>query len=119
VEELAAGCRYPAARSAALAGCGLGEGGARLSAAERTRWRKQARAWLRADLAVWARALDSGPRAARIRVTRLLSHWQADPDLAGLRDRSVLDKWSADERKDCLALWNEVDILLKRARGQE
>jgi serine/threonine-protein kinase len=119
VEELAAGCRYPAARSAALAGCGFGEDGARLSEAERTRWRKQARAWLRADLAVWARTLDSGPRAARIRVTRLLTLWQADPDLAGLRDLSVLNKWSAGERKDCLALWKEVDILLKRARGEK
>ncbi len=40
VEELAAECRYPAARCAALAGHGLGADGAKLSAAERTRWRR-------------------------------------------------------------------------------
>ena len=62
VEELATECRYPAARCAALAGCGLGEDGAKLDEAERARWRRQARDWLRADLAVWALTLDSGSR---------------------------------------------------------
>src|SRR5262249_1396367 len=42
---------YNAARAAALAGCGGGADGGALSEAERARWRKQARAWLRADLA--------------------------------------------------------------------
>src|SRR5262249_58603673 len=97
IEELATGCRSPAARCAALAGCGLGEDGAKLSEAERTRWRKQARAWLRADLAVWAKTMDSGSRAARVLVRRLLTHWQADPNLAGLREASALDQLSADE----------------------
>src|SRR5262249_48183665 len=64
VEELASECRYPAARCAALAGCGLGDDGAGLSEAERARWRRQARDWLRADLAVWASTLDGGSRAA-------------------------------------------------------
>src|SRR5262249_37749128 len=115
VEELNAQCRYPAARCAALAGCGLGEDGARLSAAERTRWRKQARAWLRADLAVWARTLDSGSRAARVLVRNLLAHWQADPVLAGLRDASAMDRLTADERNACRALWQAVANLLRRA----
>ena len=43
VEDLATECRYPAARCAALAGCGLGEDGAKLSATERSHWRMQAR----------------------------------------------------------------------------
>src|SRR5262249_8100562 len=34
MEELATACRYPAARCAALAGCGLGEDGAKLDEAE-------------------------------------------------------------------------------------
>jgi hypothetical protein len=42
---------YRAARCAALAGCGRGADGANLSEAERAPWRKQARDWLRADLA--------------------------------------------------------------------
>jgi serine/threonine-protein kinase len=116
VEELATECRYPAARCAALAGCGLGEDGAELSAAERTRWRKQARDWLQADLAVWAKTLDSGSPAARVLVRRLLTQWQADPDLAGLREPSALGRLSADERKECLALWKEVGLVLERTQ---
>jgi serine/threonine-protein kinase len=115
VEELASECRYPAARCAALAGCGLGEDGARLGEVERKRWRKQARTWLRADLAVWSRTLDSGSPAARVLVRRLLTHWQADPDLAGLREPSALARLSANERKEWLALWQEVAALLERA----
>jgi serine/threonine-protein kinase len=114
VEDLHTQCRYPAARCAALAGCGLGKDAAQFSEAERTRWRKQARAWLQADLAVWAKTLDSGSRAARDFAKRMLTHWQVDPDLAGLRELGPLDKLPADERKECLALWKEVDTLLKR-----
>jgi serine/threonine-protein kinase len=116
IEELNTQCRYPAARCAALAGCGLGADGARLSEAQRTRWRKQARACLRADLAMWAGTLDSGSRAARARVKRMLVHWQVDPDLAGLRESSAMGRLSADERKECGALWQAVANLLRRAR---
>jgi serine/threonine-protein kinase len=114
VDELATECRYPAARCAALAGCGLGEDGAMLDEAERTRWRRQARDWLRADLAVWVKTLDSGSRAARILVRRMFMQWQADPDLAGLREPRAVDKLSADERKECVALWKEVAAVLNR-----
>jgi serine/threonine-protein kinase len=113
VEALNAECRFPAARCAALAGCGLGKDGARLSAAERTRWRQQARAWLQADLGAWAKVLVSGSGAARDHATNMLTRWQADPDLAGLREPQALENLSADERKECLALWDEVANVLK------
>jgi serine/threonine-protein kinase len=116
VEELTTECRYPAARCAALAGCGLGEDGTRLDEAERTRWRRQARDWLRADLEVWSKTLDSGSQAARVRVRKMLAHWQVDPDLAGLRESSATDKLSTDEQKECLALWGVVGKVLSRAR---
>jgi serine/threonine-protein kinase len=116
IEELNTECRYPAARCAALAGCGLGADGARLSEAQRTRWRKQARAWLHADLVVWSRTLDSGSWAARVRVRKMLAHWQADPDLAGMRQSSAMGRLSADERQECRALWQAVATLLRRAR---
>jgi serine/threonine-protein kinase len=119
VEALAAECRYPAARCAALAGRGLGKDGAKLTEAERARWRKQAREWLRADLTVWAKALDSGSRAARDLAKKTLIHWQTDPDLAGLREPRGLDGLSADERKECLALWKEVAAVLLRAEKAE
>ena len=107
--------RYNAACAAALAGGGQGTGGDKLSTAERARWRQQARAWLQADLAVWAGKLDRGTSADRAQVKTMMKRWQADTDLAGLREPAALDKWSAQERGEWLALWKEVGALLKRA----
>jgi serine/threonine-protein kinase len=108
--------RYHAARSAALAGCGQGEDGDKLSTEERARWREQARAWLQADLTVLARKLDGGTAADRAKVRDRLTRWRADPDLAGLREPSALDRMTAEERDECVALWTEVNALLNRAR---
>jgi serine/threonine-protein kinase len=119
VEELATECRYPAARCAAVAGCGLGQDGAEASAAERAQLRKLARDWLRDDLLVWAKAVNGGSRAARAHVRKLLSHWQIDPDLAGLRDQSALDVLPAGEREGAVALWKEAAAVLRRAREPE
>jgi serine/threonine-protein kinase len=107
--------RFHAARAAALAGCGQGEDGDKLSTEERARWREQARAWLQADLTVLAGKLDGGTAADRARVRGRLTRWQVDPDLAGLRDPSALDGMTAEEREKCVGLWNEVNALLKRA----
>src|SRR5215470_12286382 len=107
--------RYNAARAAALAGCGQGEGGDKLGTEERARWRRQARAWLQAALAVWAGKLDGGTAADRAQVKAKLTRWQVEPDLAGLREPSALDKLFAEERAEWLALWKEVGALLKRA----
>ena len=71
-------------------------------------------AWLRTDLAMWTETLNSGSPAARVAIRRLLMHWQADAELAGLREASALDRFSTDERQDCLALWNEVAALFRR-----
>jgi len=118
-EAFHAACRYRAARCSALAGCGLGKDGDTLNEAERVRWRKQAREWLRADLAMWAAKLDNGSPFERSVAKRMLTNWQADPDLAGLREPQALDNLSADERNDCLALWHDVRALLKRTAKTE
>jgi serine/threonine-protein kinase len=106
--------RYRAARCAALAGCGRGADAADLSEEERTRWRNQACAWLRAELAGLVRWLDGDPAARRGIVRKALTGWRSEPDLAGVRDPGELDKVPADERKDYLALWAEVAALLAR-----
>jgi serine/threonine-protein kinase len=107
-------CRYLAARCAALAGCGRGKDADKLAEAERARWRKQAREWLRADLAMWATKLESDSQVARKLAKSMLTNWQTEPDLAGVREPHALDDLSADERNDYLALWHEVRALLKR-----
>jgi eukaryotic-like serine/threonine-protein kinase len=115
-EDRASEHRYRAARYAARAGCGLGKNGTTLGEAERTRWRKQARAWLQADLAARAKTLSGASDEAREQVRQTLTRWQVDPDLAGLREPSALEKWSPDERTECLALWKEVTAVLDRSQ---
>ena len=119
VESVNTEARYLAARCAALAGCGLGRDGAGLSRAERAAWRQQARAWLRADLALWGKTLDSGSEQDLGLARRMLTHWQVEPDLAGIRDLKALDEASAEERNDCFALWDEVGAVLRRIAVQE
>src|SRR5262249_26019208 len=118
--ELAAGGRhrYNAACSAALAGSGRGEDGARLEDAERARWRKQALAWLQADLAAWQKLMEAGGERAGEVVARELRHWQRDADLAGLRDEDALARLPAQEREMCRRLWADVAALLARAEKQ-
>ncbi len=111
VESINTEARYLAARCAVLAGCGLGADGAGLSRSEQARWRKQARAWLRADLALWEKTLDSGSVQDLALAKRMLARWQVEPDLAGIRDLKALDATSADEHKECSALWDQVGAV--------
>jgi serine/threonine-protein kinase len=115
-EELKAGHRSNAARAAALAGCGVGLDATRLNIAERTLWRRQAREWLRADLAACAKLLGHSTGESHALVRKLLADWKAEPDLAGLREPSAPDGLSTEERNECLALWQAVDNVLTRAR---
>jgi hypothetical protein len=102
-----------------MAGCGLGADGAALSESERERWRGQACAWLRADLAAWAEKAGAGSADDRALARKALSRWQADPDLARLREPDDLDRLSPDERKEWLALWGDVAAVLKRTEIAE
>ena len=63
-DDLKAGTRYNAACSTALAVAGQGEDAAKLDDRERTRLRQQALDWLRADLVLRAKQLESN-RAER------------------------------------------------------
>jgi serine/threonine-protein kinase len=107
-EALKGEFRYLAARSAAMAGCGLGNDTADLSEEERTRWRQQAREWLLADLTVWANPADRGDLARE-----MFALWQADPDLAQVRDRQAIKKFAADEREEWTSLWADVRNALR------
>ncbi|HEV3448637.1 MAG TPA: serine/threonine-protein kinase [Gemmataceae bacterium] len=115
-DDLRAGHRYNAACVAALAGSGEDEPKGKLSEAERTRLRKQARAWLQADLAAWTKKLDSST-ASRLTVSNRLMHWQVDRDLAGIREPSRLELLPPNERQECLALWKEVAAVLKHSQN--
>jgi tetratricopeptide (TPR) repeat protein len=116
-EDLAAGNRYNAACAAALAGAGRGEREPPLDEQGEARWRKQAVAWLRADLARRTEQARAGTPQALAEVGEKLVHWKSDPDLAGIRDATAIGALSADEQAACRALWSEGDALLARARG--
>jgi hypothetical protein len=107
--------RYKAACSAALAV--VGKNADSLTATHRLALRRQALTWLRADLAAWSKAVAAG-EVGRGRLARLLSHWQKDADLAGLRDPEALKALPAEERQACQRLWADVAALLKDTAGQ-
>jgi tetratricopeptide (TPR) repeat protein len=115
-EDLRAGHRFNAARAAALAGCGHGDDVARLGELERGALRKQARDWLRLDLAAWTNKLDTGTAADRVQGQKTLALWRDDPALAGVRDAETLERLPPSERKECRALWQELAALLRRAQ---
>jgi serine/threonine-protein kinase len=44
----------------------------------------------------------------------MLTHWQVEPDLVGIRGLETLDDASAGERSECFALWDEVAAVLRK-----
>jgi Flp pilus assembly protein TadD len=109
--------RYRAARTAALAGCGHGKDNPPLDEPTKARWRRSALDWLKADLAMWSGALQTGGPETRQSVIWTLQRWKADTPLAGLRVPGHLQRLPLDEQKACRALWAEVDALLAKAQG--
>jgi hypothetical protein len=115
--DLTASHRYNAACAAALA-AEQGEDATTLDDKERVRLRKQAHDWLRADLTLRTKQLESGPPADRAAAQQALRHWQKDSDLAGIRDPEALAKLPAEERAACAKLWADVAALLKKAEEE-
>jgi serine/threonine protein kinase/Flp pilus assembly protein TadD len=111
--DLRAGRRYNAACAAALAGDANRKTG-KVSDEERAFWRKQAREWLRADLAAYAKLRDGGRDDDRLWIRQRLCHWLRTDDLAGLRDREALARLPAGEQAACRRIWAEVTALYGR-----
>ena len=44
-----------------------------------------------------------------------MQHWRADGDLVGVRDPKALAKLPEAERKDWLALWEQANVLTRKA----
>jgi hypothetical protein len=116
-EDMKSAARYNAACAAALAGAGHGDDQPPLNEKEKTRWRKQALDWLRADLAFWTKQAETGKPEAKALVSQKLQPWKADSDLAGIRDETALQTLPEDDRKACRSLWAEVEALLAKSRA--
>ena len=106
---------YNAACAAALAASGQGKDDPPPDEAARAKLRQQAREWLEAELAFWAKIADAGAAQTKAIVPPTLKHWKADADLAGVRDEKELAKLPDEERGAFKQLWNDVDQLLTKA----
>jgi hypothetical protein len=91
--------------------------GAALGDDERARVRGQALLWLKAELADWAKLLESGNAEQCSAIAKTLQWWQEDTDLAGVRGDAI-DELPESERAAWRALWAEVDALLAKARRE-
>jgi serine/threonine-protein kinase len=114
-DEHSTGNRSGAARAAALAADGQGEGADALGAPRRAELRQQALTWLRQDLDAWGqRAAEPTGRTSAQAALRL---WQRHPHLAGVRDPAALARLPAEERRAWEQFWADVAVLLGRVRG--
>ncbi len=113
--DLKAWHRYNAACYASLAAAARGAGVPNLDDNERSRLRKQALDWLRADLDAWTKLLTIGAPDSSEEVLETMKHWQQDSDLKGIRDEAALGELSPQERAAFAQLWADVAALLKNA----
>jgi tetratricopeptide (TPR) repeat protein len=116
-EDTQAANRYNAACSAVLAAAGKGTDKPPPGEPEKARWRQQALEWLRADLAHWAKQVETGKPDAKVVVSEKLGRWQADTDLGSIRDRGELAQLPEKDQAEWRALWAEVEALLKQAQS--
>jgi tetratricopeptide (TPR) repeat protein len=108
--------RYNAARAAALAAAGKANGELPPDDAAKAKLRGQALDWLRAELAAWAKDVDSRPAQDQPSIVQVLSLWRKESDLAGIRDAKMLAMLPAGEQKALARLWADVAaLLLKKA----
>ena len=94
-------------------GAGQGEDAGQVDDKGRAELRRQAVAWLRAELAAWAGRLKDDPKDGA-GARRALGYWKSNIDLASLRDAEAVDKLPEDERDACRKLWADVNALLQQ-----
>ena len=97
-DERQAGNRYNAACVAALAASGQGKDDPPHDETTKAKLRNQAREWLNADLAAWAKVLDSGTAELKSKATAELRNWKSDIDLICVRDEKELARLPEEER---------------------
>jgi serine/threonine-protein kinase len=106
------GLRARAADAAAFAGAGAGTDAFKLDDAARAHWRDQARLWLQSDLYALNSLLKQNASENSDFVKTVLSGWQANSDLAVIRDQAAIQNFSPAERGACAALWTQVQATL-------
>jgi tetratricopeptide (TPR) repeat protein len=116
-EQLSAAHRYNAACSATRAANGEGKDAAGLEEPQRRRWRRQAAEWLTAELAAWTTHFEKNPQSGPSLV-KTLHLWQADTNLASIRDEPLLVGLPVEEQSAWRQFWARVAALATRAEEQ-
>ena len=81
--------------------------------AARARFRQEARALLRAEVAAQARRLSGGSPAEAAAARQVLEELRGLPVLAGVREPAALARLPVSERQAWQAFWQEVEGLLR------
>jgi eukaryotic-like serine/threonine-protein kinase len=113
--KLEAAHRNTAACFAVMAAAGQGTDADKLNDEDRARLRRQALAWLRADLHQWSERLGTGNVQDRQATRKLLMLLLGARSLTTVRNAAAIKKLPADEQASWQKLWDDVADLLKRA----
>ncbi len=106
--------RYNAACAALLVASGQTKDARPIDEAARADLRRRALAWLRAEVAAWARVFESGSPAERATALSVIRWWIRDTDLATVRGADALARLPETERKDWQAFWGEYEALMRK-----
>ena len=117
VDDRQAAHRYNGACAAALAASGAGKDERSPDDTARAKLRQQTFDWLKAELAVWAKLLESAVPEAKASIAQTLKHWQEDTDLAGVRGDKAIEALPEADRAALRTLWADVSALLEKARA--
>jgi serine/threonine protein kinase/Tfp pilus assembly protein PilF len=101
-------CRYAAACSAVLAGCGRSKDAAKLDTKARTGLRRQALTWLRQELARCRQAVEASS-GSQAKVYQIMESWQNDIDFNDVRDPEALALLPEPERRRWEEFWQGVE----------
>jgi tetratricopeptide (TPR) repeat protein len=115
-DDLQAGNRQQAARSAALAGCGHGQDQPLPDERARRRLRRQALDWLEADVAVYDQILESRRPRNRDWISGRLDDWRGDSAFAPFRSEANPVPLPERELMAWRAFWSRVEALRTRAQ---
>jgi serine/threonine protein kinase/formylglycine-generating enzyme required for sulfatase activity/WD40 repeat protein len=106
--------RYSAARAAALAASSQGVGEMPLDDTAKTKLRRQALDWLKAELNAWGNPNGTDPAQHRTGAVHALDQWRKEIDLAAIREPGSLAHLPADEQEAFTQLWADVAASLKK-----
>ncbi len=107
--------RFRAACTAAMAASGKSRDEPTPDPASAADLRRKALRWLKIDLECWSRLLAADASRNRDLAIRAMRQWRKDTDLIAVRDPEGLGTLPEAERLDWLALWVEVEHLLRGA----